>query len=1461
MVEHSHIKDFSAEVCRYFLEFLKTDFKRQQAPRRRVQLKSDTGFRTGIPLRKYAKLYADVWELAAKPAGQAFTLHIGPRRYSAPVSSTLQDLIRQHVRQIHPDEFSKVRQDTLDWTARNASRAAQDPEKFVEEVQTAFVQSVGERMVAPLLSFLDGPFRAQAYSAIESVYDVEVDLTDTLTEAALPQIPIAVNSFIINNDQEPLKAVLDQFFSVEDVTERILGFFDDFATSDAFQELRDVMNYARTTDNLQFYLYLCDIHFGTATFPLFYIPAQVKYEESNTEYKIEFDPHLFVNKSAIDFIIQELRAENQRLNISPVADRILYLEENETFLEKMEKILRTLVPALDLTGGLDLRSGRIQVNSSAQLKVSNAAYFSVFDKSDEALINDYETLLHAVTDDQAGVDTLFLGIIRGFLLGNPKSFREKVADDWDTLSASDRLVANSPIPVNEEQRKILQALKEPDCNYLAIQGPPGTGKSHTITAIAFNSIMADSNVLILSDKQEALDVVQSKLEETLNKVRQGEDFPNPILRLGRTGGTYTRLISQSSQERIRQQYRAHRSHAETLEQETVKTQGDLKRFIDTTLDAYGKIKLSEMEELFRWEEKLEAKSPGCTAVIQKVDPVQLDALIKLAERLKSPEGEEAARILVSQVQSGDVKDLVLESRMLEAVRTLEQLRSDQIPLSLFTALPLSLQPTLTTYITNCENLRWPLVGFLFNRSKARALTAKLAAELPCANPVDLHLRLTDLKAVVASLGRIRQVLKNMELPEEKGADLYQRLNGVISVPSAMEAMKDFLIGLWKLLGNTGPVSRMNFSCPEAAFLNGAEAISHLWLLIRYGHRWTRVQLVLTQAPGFDYVGLKTKLEQLYTTRMSHEIDKRFIDFVDNNRTTAKTLGSVIKAKQKFPQESFESFKKAFPCIIAGIREFAEYVPLHQDLFDLVIIDEASQVSVAQAFPALLRAKKVIVFGDQKQFSNVKSAQASNILNAGHLTHLESIFRENISEASDKIQRLKQFDVKKSVLEFFDLIASYHDMLRKHFRGYQELISFSSEYFYDGQLQAIKVRGKPIEEVLRFSILAHDGLEERTRNVNSVEGDFILTELRRMVDEDDGLSVGIITPFREQQRHLTKLLFSDSYAERFEKALNLKVMTFDTCQGEERDLIIYSMVATKGQDLLNYIFPVTIVSAADTVEEKLKMQRLNVGFSRAKEGMLFVLSKPIEDFRGSIGRALMHYKNALDRQNIPEPEDTDPASPMEKKVLDWIRKTAFFQKNTEQLEIIAQFPIGEYLRQLDPSYHHPAYRCDFLLRYRGGKRSVNVVIEYDGFAEHFIEHKRIHEGNYDQLYRPEDLERQMVIESYGYKFLRINRFNVGEDPVQTLSERFYALIESAAIDEAHPVVAQIIDHAEGLGNGSARHCRKCGTVKVLEGFFDPSLKGGEGGHGQICMACKGQHKNTGVKSGHRFRWYGRRRSRR
>ena len=96
------------------------------------------------------------------------------------------------------------------------------------------------------------------------------------------------------------------------------------------------------------------------------------------------------------------------------------------------------------------------------------------------------------------------------------------------------------------------------------------------------------------------------------------------------------------------------------------------------------------------------------------------------------------------------------------------------------------------------------------------------------------------------------------------------------------------------------------------------------------------------------------------------------------------------------------------------------------------------------------------------------------------------------------------------------------------------------------------------------------------------------------------------------------------------------MTFDTCQGEERDVILYSMVATRISDKLAYVFPKSL-DEAEEVDHVLRLQRLNVGFSRAKEQIHFFLSKPIEEFSGAIGKALQHFKSVLEKgERRPDP---------------------------------------------------------------------------------------------------------------------------------------------------------------------------------------------------------------------------------
>jgi hypothetical protein len=64
-------------------------------------------------------------------------------------------------------------------------------------------------------------------------------------------------------------------------------------------------------------------------------------------------------------------------------------------------------------------------------------------------------------------------------------------------------------------------------------------------------------------------------------------------------------------------------------------------------------------------------------------------------------------------------------------------------------------------------------------------------------------------------------------------------------------------------------------------------------------------------------------------------------------------------------------------------------------------------------------------------------------------------------------------------------------------------------------------------------------------------------------------------------------------------------------------------------------------------------------------------------------------------------------------------------------------------------------------------------------------------------KPEDVERQKVLESYGYRFLRLNRFNLGTDPVRTLDGRLARMARDALqATRPHPLVDQVKEQTNG-----------------------------------------------------------------
>lgn len=1413
------LTNIALKVSQYFRDFLESDFKKQQAPRRRVVLQSESGFRSGMRLSPYPNLNRDIWSLISRPSGDQQPLTIVPRKYTRPISSTLQKIIREQISAIPDISVEAVRQSVIEKAQASLHSAINNSESWVDAIREELAKEVGTQLIRPLIAHLDGSLSSQAYSVMDSLYAAESDLIARTAYDLDKVLPENLAKYLATSDITQLNDAINNYLTIENVRETISQFFDTFIAADAYLEFRDLETFIATSEGLQLYLYIGSVKYRNTQYPLFFLPVEVEKSKDNHGYEIKLINHLFCNRKAIDFVLQELAVGAQREWVSPIKERITYLTPEQSIYEIARNLFRLVSNSLDLGGKIELSIDSSDASTS-NVTMSPALYLSAFEKSDEALLNDFEEIIDQANRGGSAIVELFEGMVRGILIENPKSIRSEIEDEWDKLPIVDRLVFDSPIPLNEEQRKILLAIRSENGKIIVVEGPPGTGKSHTITAIAADCAFNKKSCLVLSDKTEALDVVQDKLSEAMSRVRHEKDFPNPILRLGQQNANFKKLTANQAMTQIAAYERAMRANKTKLESEKIELENRLKSDISTTVSLLGSVSLQDLKEMHHIEAELSSLNQNVLSLIQDVSsPEWIPSLERINSNLGLINGY-LADIFKE-------KDFTPESFLTRVKRDLvihRFLKSESNnEFSIFDVLGIQDIHEISQMIISYEQLRMPIFGYFFRKKEVNELELKLNRHAT-SRPLFLAKDIGNLKQLVQKANILKRSLEAEGIKEE-----FESSFKCISHNEQSRIEAEFVYDAVTVLNkiNTAIIP---------ALLESHVDDPKLWpLAIRFLLSWLRNRAAFDNTPAFDYVGSKSKLEHLNTSVMNAHVDGRLVKFMDNHKSDAKALASVISNRQKFPEEKFESVRESFPVIIASIREFGEYMPLIPNLFDVVVIDEASQVSVAQALPALLRAKKIVVLGDTKQFSNVKSANASIALNDKYRADLVQYFERNASNDAASLQRLAMFDVKRSILEFCSLSASYSVMLRKHFRSYQELIGYSSSTFYGHQLQAIKIRGVPIEDVIRF-----DQVEvcdkKVTRGTNQAEADFILEKLLEYLEDESSPSIGIITPFREQQTLLSKQLFGHAKGRDFEDKFRLKIMTFDSCQGEERNIIFYSMVATPGQDALNYIFPVSLDNAQESVEEKLKVQRLNVGFSRAQEMIWIVHSMPLSQFRGSISQALNHYANVLERDDVGF-SGQDLESPMEIKVYEWLKQTQFYQSNIDNIELVPQFPVGDYLKQLDPTYQHPSWRVDFLLTYQSSIGPLYIVIEYDGFEFHFQKNKEINVGNHERYLVESDVERQLVLESYGYRFLRINRFNLGNDPVSTISSRLYKLVDFAGGDANSKAVQFVQEQAAGLASKDLKPCTRCGEIRNHSDFFDASLKNGQGGIGRVCKSCK------------------------
>lgn len=1438
---------FVRAVAKYFMDFLETDFHKRRIPKRNIKLHSAENLLIGLNLNKYPSFNKIVWKAINKSFDKSVLQRIGKGIYKAKIPQNLLDLITIQAKKISDKQIKNMVKEISKETVNASVLYKKEFSKALSVSLEGASQIIGKELVLPFVNNLEKSLEQLELGDENTIYLIEEELSGVFIRLLEEKISESLKTSIAGEKIDFAKE-FELILNSKDVRNTIIDFFEDFKVTDVFNEIYEMERNRNILDKQEFYLYFFDITFNRVKYPIFYIPFSV--EKAENGFEVNFDAQVYINKKAMEYVVQEYNNEKgKKGTLKGISERIIYLAQHkDDFSQVVKALIDETVNFFDLDKEINISDPNPQVSKSLLIRLSNSSHICLFDKSDEALVNDYEEIIEMLDSGDSVIAGAFNKLIDDFIHKDPELFIDEVQDEWDDTNTSDKLVIKSPIPLNSEQRQILVALNKENCKYITVEGPPGTGKSHTITSLVFDAILKNHSVLVLSDKKEALDVVEDKITETMNKVRHDDNFQNPILRLGKTGNTYSQILSTSSIENIRTNYKAVRKDYEKLEENIDKNINTLKEDLDAEIVSYKNIDINEIHDYIELED-----------IFQK-EPLTID----LDELVTNPDAavdlEELKRV-VSKMNNQLLEGELLKFQNLDTLKeyidflesvsgvieTLKTVYGEELNLltnfSEFSDGELQILKKIAEDYGACKH--W-LFGYLLAKKKLLEIDHEFVKKFPTSNIQDPHNQLESINKIIEILDYAKEVGDKLNEKSLKKIDYLSLIHKLVVSDEEKEKLK----GLFELREDAKYLESSMKKYPESfnKLKIKIEDLSSLHdnnllkmsdinfdRLLKYIALKTKLYKEFGAIPLINYVSKKKALEELVTTQMTYLMDKRVTNFYDNGRATAKALREIIRTKRRFPRDEFSKLKEAFPCILAGIRDYAEYIPLEPEIFDLLVIDEASQVSIAQSFPALLRAKKIVILGDRKQFSNVKSVQARSETNKEYLNNLDGVFKKNVSNDPSKLIRLEKFNIKTSILEFLEYITNYNAQLLKHFRGYKEIISYSNKFFYQDKLQVMKIRGKPIDQVLAFSFIKDDGKDELIPNTNIHEVEFIISKLKKLAEDQSSSTVGIITPHTNQQKLLIEKISLLPEQDYLFKNLKLKIMTFDTCQGEERDIIYYSMVATETNDRLWGVF-IKDLNNIDLEEDGvIRAQRLNVGFSRAKEQVNFVLSKPLDKYSGSIGEALRHYSYILNEgKKEPSFEEVDPKSPMEKELLQLLMQTKFYKENVERIEIKPQFNLGSYLKQLDKSYDHPKYIVDFLILYTDEKSKVHkIVVEYDGFEYHFKNQDAITEYNYDFYYTDDDVYRTKVLESYGYEVIKVNKFNLGKDKIFSLDEKIATVLKEV---EANHFLSGIHKTIENLQSGNERECPKCGNIRKIEDFKDNSLITG---YGRFCRFCKGK----------------------
>lgn len=416
----------------------------------------------------------------------------------------------------------------------------------------------------------------------------------------------------------------------------------------------------------------------------------------------------------------------------------------------------------------------------------------------------------------------------------------------------------------------------------------------------------------------------------------------------------------------------------------------------------------------------------------------------------------------------------------------------------------------------------------------------------------------------------------------------------------------------------------------------------------------------------------------------------------------------------------EKANAVIPCWIMPHYRISESLPSQFGCFDLVIIDEASQSDLT-ALPALLRAKKVLIVGDDRQVSpegvGLEEEKIRNLMTR-FLAGQVDIYRPQMAP-------------DRSIYDLFKVVyASSAVMLREHFRCVAPIIEYSKREFYNHELRPLRMP-KASERMDPPLIDVHVMDGHRNKDINHPEARYIVDEIRRITENQkySGRTIGVVSLLGSEQAFFVMKLITEELGEQVITKYKITCGDARTFQGKERDIMFLSMVVSPGN--------------CHAQGSEMFAQRFNVAASRARDRMYLVRSVQLEDLsqKDILRIKLLQHFQAPFMQSEEEVQDLRDLceSPFEREVFDILTERGY--------RIIPQVPVG-------------SFRIDMVVE---GGNDNRLAIECDGDRYHGPSH-------WDA-----DMRRQRILERAGWRFWRsfastfvMHREDVIRDLLDTLA---------------------------------------------------------------------------------------------